>query len=184
MEEEQSKIGIVGSGLIGRSWAMLYASVGHKCWIYDIKPEQVKSALNDIEHQLRCLEQSGLLRGKLNARQQMLCITGTTSLEEAVRGAMLIQECIPENLDLKKKLFNTIDGLIDHSTIIATSTSAFLPSALSEGLRHKKNFIVLHPVNPPYYVPLVEIIPAPWTATTVVDKTREMMDSIGYSMLS
>jgi 3-hydroxyacyl-CoA dehydrogenase, NAD binding domain len=64
------------SGLIGRSWSMLFASVGYKVYIYDIEPKQISSALEDISKQLKSLESSGMLRGTLNAHQQCALIQG------------------------------------------------------------------------------------------------------------
>nr|AEE62854.1 unknown [Dendroctonus ponderosae] len=178
------KIGIVGSGLIGRSWAMLFAAQGYKVHIFDILPQQIEVALADIEGQLQNLEKSGQLRGKLNAAQQFACIKGTVRLEDAVKDALLVQECVPENLALKRKVWKGVDEVAGNNTIFSSSTSTFFPSTFSDHLKNKQNFIVSHPVNPPYYVPLVEIVPAPWTLPAVAKKTREIMEEIGQTAVS
>ncbi|XP_066254999.1 lambda-crystallin [Euwallacea similis] len=178
------KIGIIGSGLIGRSWAMLFASQGYKVHIYDVLPEQIQAALSDIQEQLNTLEKSGLLRGKLTAEQQFACIKGITSLVDTVKDALFIQECVPEKLELKRKVWKGIDDIAGFDTIFSSSTSTFLPSTFSDHLTHKENIIVSHPINPPYYVPLVEIVPAPWTLPKVAKKTREIMEEIGQTPVS
>lgn len=167
------------SGLIGGSWALLFAGVGYRVQIYDIVPAQVENALKNLKEEVQRLEAGGLLRGHLNGKQQLERITGTTDIKELVRDACFIQECVPENIELKKKLYKQLDEIVSDTVILSSSTSTFLPSVISDGLKHKSQVIVSHPVNPPYYVPLVEIVPAPWTQPELAKKTREIMTEIG-----
>jgi len=74
-------------------------------------------------------------------------VAGTHSLEEAIKGTTLVQECVPERMDLKRKAYQEVDKLMDEGTILSSSTSTFLPSRLSDGLKHKNHFIVSHPVS-------------------------------------
>lgn len=181
MTETQKKVAIVGSGLIGRSWSMLFAGVGYRVVLYDIVSSQVQNALADIGQQLTSLEKSGMLRGKFSAKSQQALITGTSSLEELVKQAFFVLECVPELLEIKRKALGQVDRLMDDGAILASSTSAILPSKLAEGLKHADTFIVTHPVNPPYYVPLVELVPSPWTKPEVVAQTKDLMLEIGQS---
>lgn len=139
MSLKSEKVGIVGSGLIGRSWSMLFASVGYKVMLYDILPAQVDTALKETEKELHSLEAQGLLRGNLNAKQQFSCISGTTKITELVKGAIFIQECIPERLDWKQSLYKELDGVLEEKTIVSSSTSTFLPSLFTKDLKHQSN---------------------------------------------
>ncbi|XP_039962597.1 lambda-crystallin homolog [Bactrocera neohumeralis] len=175
----KGKVGIIGSGLIGRSWSMLFASVGYSVVLYDSVPTQIENALKETEKELKSLEAKGLLRGKLNASQQFALMSGTTDIKVLVKDAIFIQECIPERLDWKQALYKQLDAVVEEQTILSSSTSTFLPSLFSKDLKHQSNVIVSHPVNPPYYVPLVEVVPAPWTKPEVMKKTRAIMEEIG-----
>jgi len=171
------KIGIVGSGLIGKSWAMIFASVGYQVVLYDVEESQVSKALDNIKSELHQFEKEGILRGNLSAEEQIKLISGTSSLQECVRDTIYIQECVPEILDLKIKVWTEVDGLVGDSTILASSTSCIVPSKISKDLKNRARFIVAHPCNPPYHTPMVELVPAPWTDETTRQKTRELMQS-------
>lgn len=157
---------------------MLFASGGFKVKLYDIEQQQITNALGSIRKEMKSLEQSGSLKGSLGAEQQLSLISGCGNLAEAVEGAMHIQECVPENLELKKKIFAQLDRIVDDQVILSSSSSCLLPSKLFTGLAHVKQCIVAHPVNPPYYVPLVELVPHPETAPATMDRTYALMKKI------
>jgi len=79
------KVAIIGSGLVGKSWAMIFASVGYKVTLYDIDPQQVQKALDNIKVELEQFEKDGVLRGNLKAAQQQPLISGSTDLEQSVK---------------------------------------------------------------------------------------------------
>lgn len=176
---DKGKVGIIGSGLIGRSWAMLFASVGYRVSLFDVELSKADAALADIEKQLKTLEENDLLRGNLRAEEQLKLVQKSATMAECVRGAVHVQECVFENLDLKRKVFRELDQMADDRVVLCSSSSCFPASEFSAELKHRQRVIVGHPVNPPYYVPLVEIVPAPWTDPEVTGRTRAIMEDVG-----
>ncbi|KAM8711118.1 hypothetical protein ACLKA7_000279 [Drosophila subpalustris] len=179
MSGHKMKIGIVGSGLIGRAWAMLFAAAGYRVQLYDILEIQVATALAELQKELQHLEAKGTLRGNLSAEAQFELISGSNELKQLLQNATHIQECVPEQLQLKRDLYAQLDELLEPQTIVASSTSTFMPSLYSEGLKRRSQMLVAHPLNPPYFIPLVELVPAPWTTTEAVERTRALMLTLG-----
>lgn len=173
-----SKVAIVGSGLIGRSWAVLFARGGYNVVLYDVQQEQLTGALDVIEGQLKSLAETGLLLDK-DPAECLGRISTVTSLKQALDGAFFVQECVPEQLELKLKIYKELDQLAAPGTILSSSTSCIVPSKFTEELVNREHCIVCHPVNPPHYCPAVEVIPAPWTSEAVKGKVIEVMRGIG-----
>jgi len=122
-----------------------------------------------------------LLRGTLSPAEQLAKISTTSDISECMRNAFYIQECVWETLELKTEIFKKIDANATNNQILASSTSTIPGSKFSSDLKHKNRFIVAHPVNPPFYVPLVELVPTPWTDKDVMDTTYDVMKKIGQS---
>lgn len=175
---DRGKIAVVGSGLIGRSWALVFAAAGYTVSIYDIDTKQISAALEYIEEELRELSKDGSLRGQLSAEEQRRFISGSSDLKECLAGAFYVQECVRENLETKKQVFKQFDELAVPGMILGSSTSCILPSYFTEDLTHRSQCIVAHPVNPPYFVPLVELVPTPWTEKDVVVRTKQLMKNV------
>ncbi|MEH6772510.1 MAG: 3-hydroxyacyl-CoA dehydrogenase, partial [Cereibacter changlensis] len=108
-------------------------------------------------------------------------ISVAATLAEAVAGAEHVQENAPERLELKRALFQDLDAAAPAEAVIASSTSALLPSAFTEHLEGRARCIVAHPVNPPHLIPLVELVPAPWTSEEALTRTEALMRSVGQS---
>ncbi|XP_039599939.1 lambda-crystallin homolog [Polypterus senegalus] len=174
-------IAIIGGGLIGRSWAMVFASGGYRVKIYDIQAGQARRAQEDISKEMRKLQDSGFLRGLLSAEEQTSLISSHDDLKETLESAFFIQECIYENLSAKQEIFCAVESHVADGVILSSSTSCILPTNVFSKVKNRKRCIVSHPVNPPYYVKLVELVPHPETDSTVVDVTYNMMKEVGQS---
>ena len=172
------KVAIVGAGLVGRAWAISFARGGHRVMIFDADDKAVASALSTVEGMLRTLELRGMLKGQTAAdvRSRM---TGAGSLEIALAGAAHVQENVPEDLGVKREMFAKLDAGSEKNAVLASSSSGILPSRISAELAGKSRCLVAHPINPPYLIPAVELVPAPWTDPQVVERTRQRLAGLG-----
>ena len=171
------KVAIIGSGLIGRAWAMVFARAGHPVKLYDAAPGAAATALGLIGEGLLELKAFGLISESPEAAAGRVSTAAT--LEEAVGDADYVQENTSENLEVKREVYRKMDAAAPAHCILASSTSTIQTSRFSEGLPGRHRCIVAHPVNPPHIVPIVEISPAPWTSPEVVARTRALHDKVG-----
>jgi L-gulonate 3-dehydrogenase len=172
------KIAVVGAGLIGRAWAISFARAGHEVALWDPDPNASAAAREAIAVRLPELAENGLLDEPEAA--VLARIASVSTLDAALAGAAHVQENAPERLEAKRELFAQLDALADPRATLASSTSALLPSAFTEALSGRARALVAHPINPPYLIPAVEIVPAPWTDAAVVERTAALMRAAGH----
>jgi L-gulonate 3-dehydrogenase len=172
-----TKVAVVGAGLIGRAWSIVFARAGFEVNLWDQFPLAVQAALDFIADRLPELQQAGLLADP--PATVLARIRPMTSLWESVRDAEHVQENGPERVDVKQVLFDELDRAARPDTVLASSTSGIPASAFTERLKGRARCLVAHPVNPPYLVPLVELCPAPWTDPAIVERTRDLMTRAG-----
>ena len=174
------KIAVIGSGLIGRAWSISFARAGYEVALYDAKREAAEAALAFVDSVLADLQGHDLLAGHTPEAVRRR-ITPARDLRSAVDGAVHVQENTPERIDMKIAVFQELDALAGPDTVLASSTSALLPSAFTETLAGRHRCLVIHPINPPYLVPAVEIVPTPWTAPETVERAARIMRGAGQS---
>ena len=168
------KIALIGAGLIGSGWGIVFAEAGRRPVLYDADPAAVENALIEIDKGLADLNSYGLID---EAPATILARVGTAdTIEEAVDGATHVQESIPERVELKRALFEQLDAIVPQEITIASSTSTIPTSSFTEHLAGRARCIVAHPGTPPHLLRLVEIVPAPWTAVEVIESTRQLME--------
>ena len=177
-----SKTAIVGSGFIGRAWAISFAAAGNEVSMWDQSPEATGGARDYIAGILGDLASNDLLRGQ-TPEAVLARIDVVANLEEALAGAVHIQENTPENRDIKRAVFSRIDAMAAPDAVIASSTSALLPSTFTEHLAGRHRCLVVHPINPPYLIPAAEVVPAPWTSEETVQRTSAFLVSAGHAPL-
>jgi 3-hydroxyacyl-CoA dehydrogenase len=171
-------IAIIGAGLIGRSWAIVFARAGWQVNLTDVSPDARAAASRLIEEALEDLVNAGLLQ---DARASSARVFIAPSLPEAIANADIVQECIAEKLEAKREIFALLDQLTPPTNILASSTSAIQPSSFTAELAGRARCLVAHPVNPPHLVPLVELCGARWTAEDCIERAHTIYASVGQA---
>ena len=167
------KIAIVGTGLIGGAWAITFARGGQQVALWDAAEGAAEAAIEATGPLLEELEAKGLLKGQ-TASLVLARIASADSLEAAVDGAVHVQENASENVEVKRALFAELDRVAPPDVTLASSSTAIRPSLFTEGVPGRSRCLVAHPINPPYVIPAVEIVPAPWTDPAVVERARTL----------
>jgi L-gulonate 3-dehydrogenase len=171
-----TKIAIVGSGLIGRAWATIFASHEFSVALYDPVTGVAEAARKHIGRNLRELAGHGLVSDAASALKR---IRIASDLADVLKGAALAQESGPETVKAKQKLFAEMDALAAPNCILASSTSFIVASRFATGLKGAARCLVAHPVNPPHLVPIVELAPAPFTDPAVIQRARKLYEKAG-----
>lgn len=167
---------IIGSGLIGQGWAIVFARAGWSVRLFDTDAARAAQARTLVAQQLHVLHEHGLA-GEPEAILARVAIAAT--LEEAVAGVDYVQENSPEDLAIKQALFLRLDALAPATAILASSTSSIRASLFSRDVPGQARCLVAHPVNPPYLVPVVELSGAPWTAPETMERCGAIMREVG-----
>ena len=175
------KIAIVGAGLIGRSWAIVFARGGHEVALYDADAEQTARALETIAASLADMEEAGLIAG---AGALKALIRKAASLGQALEGAVHVQENVAEQLKVKQQVFAEIKKLVPEDTVLASSSSALMPSLIFNKLAGRERCLVAHPMNPPHLAPIVELCGAPFTAPETIARARQTFAACGMAPIT
>jgi len=167
---------IIGAGLIGRAWAMVFARAGWRVRLYDGVATQLDIARGHIATSLAAQAAAGLVDDAARAAAR---VSAFARIEDAVAGADWVQENLPEQPEVKREVFRTLDALAPSVAVLASSTSAIPASQFTVALAGRARCLVAHPVNPPHLVPVVELCGAPWTAPETIQRARTVMSEVG-----
>jgi 3-hydroxyacyl-CoA dehydrogenase len=175
MTEPIKRIAIVGTGVIGASWAALYLAKGLQVVATDPAPGAETRLRDFVANAWPALTR---LAPSLGASQSNLKFTA--DLAEALKGVDFVQENGPERLDFKQKLYGQLDALLPPDVIIASSSSGIPMSQIQVGApSHPERCVIGHPFNPPHLIPLVEIVGSKKTSEDTIRRADEFYSSIG-----
>jgi len=171
-----STVAIIGAGLIGRSWANVFARAGWSVRVWDPLDSQRSAAAEQITRSLFDLERHGLVQDAAVAASNVSVVA---SLQDAARDADFVQESGPETLEVKRSTFAQLDAAAPARVVLASSTSAIVASQFTADLAGRARCIVAHPVNPPHLAPVVELCGAPWTSAQTKQRALDVFRSVG-----
>lgn len=173
-------VAVIGCGVIGGSWALVFARAGFTVRLYDPAPGAIGAALALAAAGAELLAAHGQLNGETPASVVTRLVPAAT-LSNAVQGVDYIQESAPERLEVKQALYRELATCVPPACIIGSSTSGLPVSRFTETLPYRENCLVVHPVNPPHLIPLVELVPAPWTSNAAIDAAAALMREVGQT---
>ncbi|HKO69766.1 MAG TPA: 3-hydroxyacyl-CoA dehydrogenase [Bradyrhizobium sp.] len=176
MTTSERNVAIVGAGLIGRAWAVIFARAGWNVRLTDPHILSLQAAPSLIRDELHGLAHHGLADDPDRAAAR---ISTATSLEQAVSDVEFVQENGPEIVEEKRAIFAQLDKFAPPGALLVSSTSAIVASRFTETLPGRSRCLVGHPVNPPHLVPLVELCGAPWTSPEAIDRATKIYREIG-----
>ncbi len=175
-EEQQAKTAaIIGGGVIGGGWAARFLLNGWDVRVFDPDPEAERKISEVLANARRSLP--GLSDVPLPPEGDL---TFHGELADAVQGAIWIQESVPERIDLKQKVYKSLQEVCEPSAIIGSSTSGFKPSELQEGALRPEQIVVTHPFNPVYLLPLIELVPTEKNPPEMVERAQGLLRSVGF----
>jgi 3-hydroxybutyryl-CoA dehydrogenase len=167
-----SRVGVVGTGLMGSGIAAVFAAAGRTVFLFDKDPKRLDEATKKI---VEIYEE--MLGAGLTALSQAEILSHIKPVSELadLRTVEFIIEAVPEVLEIKQVLYRELETMVAEGVILASNTSGFMPSKLSEFLARPERFIVAHFWNPPHAIPLVEVVPSQHTSAPVVERTIALL---------
>lgn len=175
VDTQVHRVAIVGTGLIGASWAAQYLASGFDVIATDPAPNAESNLRKSVDEAWELLTAVGMVAGASRER-----LTFTADLKEAVSQADFVQENVPERALLKAKVFAQMDEVAPAETILASSASGITMDAIQSSCKyHPERCVIGHPFNPPHVIPLVEVVGGGKTSNAVIERTMAFYASIG-----
>ena len=175
--EQIQNVAVIGTGTMGPGIAQIFAQGGLKVVLYDINKDQLEKASKAIQNNLNIFQETGFLTSK-EADEVRKRIVSTSSLEEATQKADFVLEAVPEVLDIKKSVFQTLEGLCPPDVILATNTSGISITEIAKATRTPGRIVGMHWWNPPIIIPAIEIIKGEQTEEEVLTITKALVTKI------
>lgn len=171
------KVAVVGAGSIGVAFSLVFARAGMQVQLYDPDPKMREIALASIGRRANALFDYNLLSEASDAVVSRVRVFDY--LEAAVSDAQLVIECAPEKVEIKQEIFEQLDRYTPADAVLASASSAIVVSAFASGIPGRERCLIAHPGNPPYLIPIIEIVPAAFTAPWAMEKAERLLSAAG-----
>jgi len=176
--DRAERVAIIGGGMMGAGVAQVFAAAGHEVALQDLFPEALERAPRTIRRNLRLLAEHSLFAAD-GVDAAVARVRTTTDLAAAAEGADFVIECVFEDLPLKQDVFERLDRTCPPETILCTNTSVMSIAEIGARTRHKERVVGTHFWNPPYLIPLVEVVRTEQVDPEVVERTMAILRAAG-----
>lgn len=176
---ESPPIAIIGAGSIGAAFALLFASAGRRVHVFDPSPQQRDAVVEQVAASWRDLHSFQLARSSEVAVRERIRVFD--SMRAAAADADYVQECAPEQVQMKREIFAELDVCTPPNAVLASASSALPVSMFAQGLRGASRCLVAHPGNPPFLLRVIELVPAAFTDAGATERARSVLSSIGLT---
>ena len=178
MADTIKQIAVIGAGLMGHGIAQVFAVAGHQVTLVDIKPDILTHAVGAIRKNLDLMAAKGLI-AETAPGEAMGRISTATDMVHSAANSHFVVEAVLENLALKQDIFRQLDEACPDSTILATNTSVISITEIAAKSIRRRRIVGTHFWNPPYLIPLVEVVKGDDTSQTTMDLTFDLLKSVG-----
>jgi 3-hydroxybutyryl-CoA dehydrogenase len=176
--EDISSIAVIGAGMIGPGIAQVFAVKNYQVCLQDIREEILLKAIENVRSNLSMMVRKGVaLESEVDPIISR--IKTTTNMAEAASEAQLVIEAVTENLELKQKVFQDLDRLCSPEAILATNTSVISITEIAAKARRRERILGTHFWNPPYIIPLVEVVKGKETSEETLETTYQLLRNAG-----
>lgn len=172
------QITVIGAGLMGHGIAQIFASHGHPVWLFDTNNDALNSAKERVHTNLTNMEKHGVNFG-LSVEEILSLINTSQDMGEACANCDFVFEAVFEDLGLKQHIFAELDQLCLPRTILCSNTSVISITEIAEKSEHRERILGTHFWNPPYLIPLVEVVRAEESADWCIKATYELLVRVG-----
>lgn len=175
---ENGPIAVIGAGMVGASWAGLFAAHGREVRLYDKDQQSLTEGMERAREHAQFLVKHDLTDPEL-AEAGLESLSSLLDVRSATEGVVLVQEAVVEDIEVKMVVFEELDRLAPHNALLITSSSGLSISQMQSATQHPERCLAGHPYNPPHIIPLIEIAPGENTSPEAVESARKFYESLG-----